>query len=85
MMNEQAATEETMQSFDINLDFLHKLYIVGADNNVERYAQLSELLGDACAAHVGCSSLFFRKLMCLSRCLCLSNFTTLVVYVHIFV
>ena len=43
MLNERAAMVETMQSFDINLDGVHKLYIVGKGNDVGLYSKFSEI------------------------------------------
>lgn len=43
MVNEQAAMEETMQSFNINLDGVHKLYIVSKGNDVGLYSKFSEI------------------------------------------
>lgn len=43
MLNEQAAMEEGMQSFNIDLDGVHKLYIVGKGNDVGLYSKFSEI------------------------------------------
>ena len=47
MENEQAAMEETVQSFDINLDGVFKLYIVANGNDVGDYSKFTaiEVLG----------------------------------------
>lgn len=43
MVNEQAAMVESLQSFTINLDGVHKLYIVGKGNDVGLFSKFSEV------------------------------------------
>ncbi|CAN0445746.1 unnamed protein product, partial [Ectocarpus sp. 12 AP-2014] len=43
MLNEQAATQVSMQTFSIDLDGVHKIYIVGKGNDVGAYSKFSEV------------------------------------------
>ncbi|CAB1113419.1 unnamed protein product [Ectocarpus sp. CCAP 1310/34] len=43
MLNEQAATQVGMQTFSIDLDGVHKIYVVGKGNDVGAYSKLSEV------------------------------------------
>ena len=43
MVNEQAAKEETMQSFDINVDGVYELYIVAKGNDNGDYSKFAEI------------------------------------------
>ncbi|CAM9149559.1 unnamed protein product, partial [Ectocarpus sp. 4 AP-2014] len=43
MLNEQAATQVSMQTFYIDLDGVHKIYVVGKGNDVGAYSKFSEV------------------------------------------
>ena len=48
MLNEQAAREETLQTFNIDLDGVHKMYIVGKGNDVGLFSKFSEVEVHGC-------------------------------------